>query len=201
MSLILGIITHKFIVITGDLLVTDIKTGKPLCDDRQKIFIVNNKYVLSYTKAGDVYGTPVSSIINDLLKKPEFYSLEAPELLNNLVAEFKSRYSQVDIVFTATGFDKGIPFTYTIGSIENKLLDISEYIFICDGEIKIAKAFAKYVEINKDQNRNNPEAALKALRALNQKVSKVKKTVSNRCDAIMITEDGAEFMYKVSANL
>lgn len=199
MSLATAFYNHHGIVMCADKLVNATVFAEPpyqlhQSNTEQKLFLVENKYGLSYTGTASINSVPTSAIIEEYLSSNKIEDNQPKDWLLQLANGFKSRLSETEnIVFILCGYFKGKKFIITTNTKEPNVESIKALSGILySGENKFVDYLINSKLIAFDYSKFTMQDSINFLRFLNNTVSglmyfgQILPTVSNDCDILAI---------------
>lgn len=199
MSLATSFYNHHGIIMCADKLVNaNIFTDPPYelhqSHTEQKLFLIENKYGLSYTGTASIKNVPTSAIIEEYLLSNKIENNHPKNWLYQIANNFKSKLSETqNIIFILCGYIKGQQFVMSASTQEpNVEFASSSSGILYSGESKFIDHLICSKLIAFDYEKFTMQDSINFLRFLNNTVAglmyfgQVLPTVSKDCDILAI---------------
>lgn len=201
MSLVISFNNHHGIVMSADKLVTSTyaKDNQPCtihgsCTE-QKLFLVENKYGLSYTGTSSVDNIPISALIEEYISQHSVNN-NPPIWLLEMANYFHLKMEQIEnanCVFIFCGYHNDSQFVLTTNTMNPEVTDSTEkHCLIYSGESILLDHLINSDLIAFDYSKFTMQDSVDFLRFLNETVSglmyfgQILPTVSKECDILAI---------------
>ncbi|MEZ3443615.1 MAG: hypothetical protein K1W30_00490 [Lachnospiraceae bacterium] len=166
-----------------------------------KIFLMENKYGLSYTGTANVGPIPLSCFLTLFISKNPIHDLNPSEWLLDLAQGFNEFYTNNEnIIFTLCGYYHGDRVVITTNTQSPEITNIIDDGILYSGENDFVSMLIKTDIIKFNYGNFTLQDAANFLRFLNTTVAGLMKfgeclpTVSESCDILAILPDNAYWL-------
>lgn len=197
MSLAVALYNHHGVVMCADKLVTGICEGKqckiPYME--QKLFLIENKYGLTYTGYASIEGVPVSVLLEEYFEKYKVLDIHPNIWLYNLANHFHDILPEGEnIIFIFCGYYHGEQFVLSISTIVPQVKnERNDGVYLtCSGETEFVKFFIDKNATSFNFNEFEISKMVDFLKFLNETIAKTMEfgkcfpTVGKECDILII---------------
>lgn len=201
MSLAISVYNHHGIVMGADKLVNAVynKKGFHQSYTEQKLFLIDNKYGLSYTGTASVDNIPVSALINEYISKVKIGESEPSYYLLQLSKYFCSKLSENEnIIFIMCGYFDNKKFIITTNTLNPDVLIMDKSSGILySGENDFVKQIVDTKNVAFDFEKFTIQDAIGFIKFVIKTVAKLMyfgqyfPTVSKKCDILVIRPNKA----------
>lgn len=166
-----------------------------------KLFLIEDKYGLSYSGTADVGSVPLSYFLTTFINTNPIRDLKPDEWLLDLAQGFNEFYvNNENIIFTLCGYYHGDRVVITTNTQSPKITNIIDDGILYSGENDFVSMLIKTDIIKFDYKNFTLQDAVNFLRFLNTTVAGLMKfgeylpTVSESCDILAILPDNAYWL-------
>lgn len=202
MSLTMAFYNARGIIMSADNMIcaTTTKNGSffkyQSSQTEQKLFLIEDKYGLSYSGTAYVGSMPLSDFLVDFVSQNPICAQNPDDWLLDLAQGFNEFYTDNEnIIFTLCGYYQGKRMVITTNTTSPKISYNFDEGIVYSGEIDFVKMLLKTDIVNFNYSTFTLQDAADFLRFLNKTVASIMKfgqyfpTVSESCDILAILPD------------